>query len=47
MTFSAFLVETLALIEEGYVVRAFLNIGMSLLLCLLACWVGLSLGRSL
>jgi hypothetical protein len=46
-TFSAFLGETLALIDEGYVVRAFLNRGMSLLVCLLACWVGLLLGRSL
>jgi len=46
-TFSTFSVETLSLIEEGYLVRAFLNMGVSLLLCLLACWVGVLLGRSL
>ena len=46
-TFSTFSIETLALIEEGYLTRAFLNMGASLLLCLLACWAGLLLGRSL
>ena len=46
-TFSTFSVETLALIEEGYLARAFLNMGISVSVCLLACWVGLVLGRSL
>jgi fluoride exporter len=46
-TFSTFSVETLALIEEGYLARAFLNMGMSVSVCLLACWAGLVLGRSL
>jgi CrcB protein len=46
-TFSSFAVETLALIEEGHLGRAFLNTGSSLLPCLLACWVGILLGRSL
>ena len=46
-TFSTFSVETLALIEDGYLVRSFLNMGASLLVCLLACWVGLLIGRSL
>jgi CrcB protein len=46
-TFSTFSVETLALIERGFVAKAFLNAGASVLVCLLACWVGFSLGRSL
>jgi CrcB protein len=46
-TFSTFSVETIALIEEGYVAKAFLNMGASVLICLLACWVGVLLGRSL
>jgi CrcB protein len=46
-TFSTFSFETLALIEGGYLVRALLNMATSLLVCLLACWAGLLLGRSL
>lgn len=46
-TFSTFSVETLVLIEEGYLGRAFLNMWVSVLVCLLACWVGFLLGRSL
>jgi len=46
-TFSTFSVETLNLIEQGYLVKAFLNAGTSVLICLLACWVGFLLGRSL
>ena len=46
-TFSTFSVETLALIEDGYLGRAFLNMLASVLVCLLACWVGILLGRSL
>ncbi|MEA3276702.1 MAG: fluoride efflux transporter CrcB [Pseudomonadota bacterium] len=45
-TFSSFSLETLALIEEGYLGRAFLNMWMSVLVCLLACWAGVLLGRS-
>ncbi len=44
-TFSTFSIETLALIEEGYLGRAFLNMWVSVLICLLACWVGVLLGR--
>jgi fluoride ion exporter CrcB/FEX len=44
MTFS---VKTLALIEEGYLPRPFLNMRKSVRVCLLACLVGLLLGRSL
>ena len=46
-TFSTFSIETLALIEEGYLGRAFLNMWVSVLVCLLACWAGVLLGRSL
>lgn len=46
-TFSTFSVETLALIEEGSLGRAFLNMWVSVLFCLLACWAGVLLGRSL
>jgi len=46
-TFSTFSMETLALVEEGYLGKAFLNMWLSLLVCLIACWVGVLLGRSL
>ena len=46
-TFSTFSIETLALIQEGYPGRAFLNVGLSVLICLAACQLGLMLGRSL
>ena len=46
-TFSTFSMETLALIEEGYLARAFLNMLVSVVVCLLACWLGVLLGRSL
>jgi len=46
-TFSSFSVETLTLMENGDTVRALLNIGVSLVLCLLAVWFGVSLGRQL
>lgn len=46
-TFSTFSVETLLLIEAGYLGRAFLNLWMSVLACLSVCWVGFLLGRLL
>ena len=46
-TFSTFSLETLTLIEEGYLARAFLNMGGSVLLCLVCCWFGAMLGRSI
>jgi fluoride exporter len=46
-TFSTFSLETLLLIEEGDLGRAFLNMWVSVLVCLLACWAGVLLGRSL
>lgn len=46
-TFSTFSMETLTLIEQGYLGRAFLNMWLSVLVCLLACWFGALVGRSL
>jgi CrcB protein len=46
-TFSTFSMETLVLVEQGFFVKASLNILASVLLCLLACWLGVRLGRSL
>ena len=46
-TFSTFSMETLTLIETGYMGKALLNMGASVLLCVLACWLGVLLGRSL
>jgi fluoride exporter len=46
-TFSTFSFETLALFESGQLFKAFLNIILSVCLCLAATWLGLSLGRQL
>jgi CrcB protein len=39
-TFSSFSLQTLTLAQDGEMVRAGLNIGGSVLLCLLAVWLG-------
>lgn len=39
-TFSSFSLQTLNLVREGEILRAGANIGLSLLLCLLAVWIG-------
>jgi CrcB protein len=46
-TFSTFSLETLSLVEQGETLRALLNIAASVLLCLLACWVGILTARLL
>jgi CrcB protein len=46
-TFSTFSIETLNLVEEGDVVKALLNVLLSVVLCLFATWVGVLAGRSL
>lgn len=45
-TFSTFALETLYLFETGDLLKAFLNIFLSIVLCLTACWVGLIWGRT-
>ena len=39
-TFSSFSLQTLTLVQEGDVLRAGLNIGGSVVLCLLSVWLG-------
>jgi fluoride exporter len=46
-TFSTFSIETLNLLEEGAILGAFLNMVISVWLCVLFCWAGVILGRSL
>lgn len=46
-TFSTFSFETLALFENGEPVKAIANITLSVVLCLTATWLGLTLGRQL
>ena len=45
-TFSTFSMETLNLIEEGELTRAMLNVALSVVLCLLAAWLGVLAGRT-
>jgi len=46
-TFSTFSIETLNLLEQGDVMRAMANIAFSVIVCLIAVWMGISLGRQL
>ena len=46
-TYSAFSIETLTLLQEGQMVKAGLNIVLSVLVCLLAVWLGYLLARTL
>ncbi len=46
-TFSSFSIETFNLLEEGLWLRAGINAGASLILCLAATWVGVSTARAL
>jgi CrcB protein len=46
-TFSAFSIETLNLLEQGDMLRALANIALSVIVCLAAVWLGVSLGRQL
>ncbi len=39
-TFSSFSLQTLTLVQDGEIVRAGLNVGGSVVLCLLAVWLG-------
>lgn len=46
-TFSTFSMETLNLIEQGDLLKAAANVVLSVVLCLIACWAGVILGRQL
>ncbi len=46
-TFSTFSIETLTLMEQGELSKALLNVLVSVVLCVAACWLGLILARSL
>jgi len=46
-TFSTFSIETLNLLEQGDVVRAVSNMFISVIVCIAAVWVGVSLGRQI
>lgn len=46
-TFSTFALETFYLIDEGSLLKAFLNILLSVLLCVMAIWIGIVWGRTL
>ncbi|MEJ1295875.1 MAG: fluoride efflux transporter CrcB [Candidatus Sedimenticola sp. (ex Thyasira tokunagai)] len=46
-TFSTFSIETLNLIEQAEYMKAGLNMVISVIACIAACWVGLLIGRQL
>ena len=46
-TFSTFSLETLTLFEQGNVIIAASNIVLSVLLCIMACYLGVVLGRNI
>jgi CrcB protein len=46
-TFSTFSIETLNLLEQGDMLKAFANIALSIIMCLAAVWFGILLGRQL
>lgn len=46
-TFSTFSMETFNLIESGEIAKAFINMFISVILCLTATWVGVLAGRQL
>ena len=46
-TFSSFSIETMNLIELGELGRAAVNIVLSASLCIIACWIGMVIGREI
>jgi len=46
-TFSTFSIETIQLIEQGYLLKAITNMLASVILCVLAAWCGLQIARQL
>lgn len=45
-TFSTFSIETMTLLEEGELIKALMNILLSVSLCLIATWIGMLTGRT-
>ncbi len=46
-TFSTFSIETMNLIEQAEYLKAVMNMVISVIACVMACWVGLVLGRQI
>lgn len=46
-TFSTFSIETLNLLEQGDLMRATMNMVLSVLVCLVAVWFGVLIGRQI
>ncbi len=46
-TFSTFSIETLNLIEQADLLKAVVNMLLSVSACIVACWIGLVIGRQL
>jgi CrcB protein len=46
-TFSTFSLETVNLIEQGDLLKAALNMLVSVIACVAACWLGILIGREL
>ncbi len=44
-TFSSFSMETFNLLEAGEIVKAFMNVMLSVVVCLAATWLGVVVGR--
>lgn len=44
-TFSSFSMETFNLLEAGEIVKAFMNVVLSVVVCLAATWLGVVVGR--
>jgi CrcB protein len=44
-TFSTFSLETMLLIQQGHLIKALLNVFLSVLLCLFASWLGIIIAR--
>jgi fluoride exporter len=46
-TFSTFSLETLMLVEQGTLLKAAMNVVLSVVLCLAVAWIGIVVGRNL
>lgn len=44
-TFSTFSLDTIVLLEQGYLANAALYVGSSVFMCLFACWLGIVITR--